>query len=155
MQWPQPALWHRVLLKVQDLTLKPFCNHDSRRKKPNNKILNTDYNNLNLFFIDLDLAITFTSVTMYCEVWLCSNVAPNKLKLSWNSQFTCYTQQTWHVLKPETPKRNRRNETTGTTGTAGTTEMKPPKPPEPPKRNLTPEIQLKESHIVPKFILPP
>ena len=60
-----------------------------------------------------------------------------------------------HVLKPETPKRNRRNETTGT---AGTTETKPPEPPEPPeqpKRNLTPEIQLKESHIVPKFFLPP
>ena len=36
----------------------------------------------------------------------------------------------WHVLKPETPKRNRRNETAGT---------KPPEPPEPPKPPEQPE----------------
>ena len=44
----------------------------------------------------------------------------------------------WHVLKPETPKRNRRNETTGTTGTTettGTAGTKPPAPPEQPKQN--------------------
>ena len=37
----------------------------------------------------------------------------------------------WHVLKPETTKRNHRNETTETSETS---ETKPPKPPKRPKR---------------------
>ena len=56
----------RLLLKAQDLILKPLSYHSSRflyviettsLKKPYNKLLKTDYNNLQSFFIDLDLVI--------------------------------------------------------------------------------------------------
>ena len=40
----------------------------------------------------------------------------------------------WHVLKPETTKRNGRNETTETTETSETSETKPPKQPKQAKR---------------------
>ena len=45
-----------------------------------------------------------------------------RLVLRWEGHMS------WHVLKPETPKRNHRNETTETA------ETKPPKRPKRPKR---------------------